>query len=245
MEFLTFDEKIKRFLESGYGYGSGSGDSSGSGDGFGYGSGSGSGDGYGDGSGYSSGDGFGYGDGYGDGYGSGYGDGDGFGYGSGYGDGYGDGSGINEFDGYKLYEIDGIKTAITAVHDNYAVGFTIKNNCEKVNCYIVNCNGYYAHGDTLKKAYDDAMEKYNDNMSIKEKIRMFLDFCKDKQTIPATDLIRWHHTLTGSCEMGRRQFCERHNIDINNDVFTLAEFIQLTENEYGGHIIKQLNQNNK
>jgi hypothetical protein len=40
--------------------------------------------------------------------------------------------------------------------------------------------------------------------------------------------------------MGRKNFCEEHGIDIDNDQFTVAEFIELTINSYGGEIIKEL-----
>ena len=51
--------------------------------------------------------------------------------------------------------------------------------------------------------------------------------------------IDWHHRLTGSCEMGRRAFAERHNVDLNGSM-TVAEFIRLTENDYGGNVIRKL-----
>lgn len=60
------------------------------------------------------------------------------------------------------------------------------------------------------------------------------------RSIEAADLFRWHHTLTGSCETGRRDFCRSRGIDVDNDSFTLDEFIELTENAYGGGIIKKL-----
>ena len=164
----------------------------------------------------------------------------GYGYGNGDGDGNGYGNGIEEFAGHKLYTIDGIPTAITAVHGSYAEGFTIRHNSEMVPCYIARVGDFFAHGETLKEARRDAQEKFDDNLPTEEKIQRFIEFCKGKDTIPAADLFQWHHTLTGSCEMGRRQFCEAHNIDINKDKFTVAEFIKLTESSFGGEVIRQL-----
>lgn len=57
---------------------------------------------------------------------------------------------------------------------------------------------------------------------------------------PAIDLFEWHNTLTGSCKLGREQFCRENNIDIEKDSFTIEEFIKLTANSYGGEIIKKL-----
>ncbi|MBQ2499152.1 MAG: hypothetical protein II523_03960, partial [Bacteroidales bacterium] len=160
------------------------------------------------------------------------------GYGYGYGD--GDGYGIKEFDGSKLYTIDSTPTAITAVHGSYAEGFTIRHNSQKVLCYIARVGDFFAHGATLKDARRDAQQKFDDNLPTEEKIRRFLAFCAGKDYIPAADLFQWHHTLTGSCEMGRREFCKVHNIDIDNDQFTIYEFINLTIDSFGGNIIKQL-----
>lgn len=214
MGVLTLEEKIEKFLtlSAGYGYGSASG--------YGYGSASGNGDA----------------SGYGDGYG--YGDGNGYGYDIGFG--YGYDNGIIEFQGHKLYTIDDIPTAITAVHGGYAEGFTIRHNSEMVPCYIARVGDFFAHGETLKEARRDAQQKFDDNLPTEEKIRRFLAFCAGKDYIPAADLFQWHHTLTGSCEMGRREFCKVHNIDIDNDQFTVSEFINLTIDSFGGDIIIQL-----
>ena len=49
----------------------------------------------------------------------------------------------------------------------------------------------------------------------------------------------WHHKLTGSCELGRNEFIKQHNINLD-DVMTAEEFIKLTENAFGGEVIRQL-----
>ncbi len=56
----------------------------------------------------------------------------------------------------------------------------------------------------------------------------------------AKDFYHWHRNLTGSCEMGRKAFVRDHNIDIENDVMTVADFINLTKNSFGGSVIRQL-----
>ena len=57
---------------------------------------------------------------------------------------------------------------------------------------------------------------------------------------PAKDLYEWHHTLTGSCDAGRRAFAKEHDIDLTSTTLTVEEFISLTRNAYGGDVIKQL-----
>ena len=241
------DIKIHEFLKKTYGDGNGdgSGDGSGygngdgSGDGSGYGNGYGNGDGSGDGSGYGSGSG--YGNGYGD--GSGYGNGNGYGDGSGYGYGYGSGGGfdtIKSINGEKIHCIDGQPTILNSIHKDVARGAILQVDFTLKPCYIVKSRGYFAHGETIKKAMEDLNEKIFNDIDVEEKIDAFLgEFELDKK-YPAHKFYEWHHKLTGSCEMGRKTFVEKHNIDLGKDEFTVEEFIELTQNDFGGEVIKEL-----
>ena len=222
-------EKVKEFLSvisgsgSGYGYGDGSGD----GYGDGYGSGDGSGDGYGDGYGYGSGDGSGYGDGYGSGSGSGY--------------GYGYGYGIKSFNGNAIYFIDGIATIIKQVRNNIAKGFIFNTDLTLTPCYVVKGHNKFAHGKTLKKALEDLQNKIFEDMDTDEAIQMFLkEFPDPNQKYHAKKFYIWHNRLTGSCEMGRNAFVKNGGYDLENDNFTVFEFIEITKNSFGGDVIKQL-----
>ena len=40
--------------------------------------------------------------------------------------------------------------------------------------------------------------------------------------------------------MGRKSFASSHGIDIENDMLTVKEFMDLTENAYCGEVIRQL-----
>ena len=219
----ALEEKIKNFLSLSHGYGDG------------YGDGDGSGDGYGDGSGYGSG------------YGDGYGDGDGSGYGSGYGDGYGDGDGsgygdgIEAINGKKVYMVDGIQTVITNVHVNLARGFILNNDLTLTPTYIARCGDFFAHGETAVDAMRDARMKYEDNLPVDERLRLFRETFHDwDKKIPAKELFDWHHRLTGSCEQGRIAFCKEHGLDWMNGEYSVNEFIELTKAAYGGEIIRRL-----
>ena len=217
----------------------------------GYGDGSGYGDGYGDGSGSGSGYGYGYGDGsgYGDGDGSGYGDGSGSGYGYGYGYGYGDGSGsgygygIKIFNNMRVWLIDGIQTIITKVRGNIARGYILQKDLTLKPCCVAKGNNKFAHGKTAREAVEDLRNKIFQDMDPETAIEMFIKEFPDKnKKYPAKDFYIWHNRLTGSCEMGRKEFIKDGGFDIENDTFTVAEFIEITENAFGGHIIKQLKQ---
>ena len=163
----------------------------------------------------------GYGSGYGYGYGNGSGNGSGYGSGSGYGNGYGNGNGSGK-------------------------GFILERNVILKSCYIVKGNGYFAHGETLKEAQSALEEKILDDMDIEEKIELFKEKFPDvNKKYAVKDFYQWHHNLTGSCEMGRKNFASNHNIDIDNDIMTVKEFMDLTENAYCGKVIKELKESYK
>lgn len=237
------EEQIRKFLSiySGYGYGSGYGSGSGYGDGYGYGYGSGDGSGYGSGDG--SGDGYGDGYGSGSGYGYGYGYGDGSGYGSGYGDGYGSGygDGIKTFNGDKVYIIDDIPTIIKHVHDNVAKGYILNDDFTLTETFVAKRNGKFAHGETLHEAFASLQEKLYDDSTEEERLEAFKKHFQDfTKKVSAKELFHWHHVLTGSCKQGRLSFCANKGIDIDNDTYTVHEFIELTQYSYGGDIIRKL-----
>ena len=231
------------FLSIGYGYGHGDGFGSGSGyghgDGDGFGHGSGYGYGHGDGFGYGESSGYGEGDGSGYGYGesSGYGEGDGSGYGYGYGDGFGD---LKSYNHQKVYYIDDIPTIIDAVHGMFAQGKIINEDKTLQPCYIARHGNCFAHGKTLKKAQKDALAKYMQNMPEEERIEMFV---KEHPNLdgeyPCEDLFKWHNTLTGSCEMGRTQFCRDHGISMD-EKYTVRFFLDICKDAYGGDVIRKV-----
>ena len=247
--------KIVQFISNnfgGYGYGTGSGSGtgygSGSGTGYGYGYGYGCGRGYGDGYGCGRGDGDGCGTGYGSSYGTGYGDGNGCGNGcgSGFGDGYGTGygtgygSGIKKYNQSEIHLIDEIQTILTSVCGNLAKGYILKEDLTLSPCFIAKGNGYFAHGETAKEAREALEEKIFSKMDTEEAIDRFLqEFDFDKK-YPARDFYIWHNRLTGSCEMGRNYFIAKHGIDLDQDTYTVQEFIDMVKDDYGGEIILKI-----
>ena len=218
-------EKIKEFLAvnsgsgDGYGDGSGDGDGNGSGDGYGYGYGSGSGDGYG------------YGSGYGYGYGSG----------SGSGDGSGDGSEIKSINGETIYIIDSVPTLLDRVKGNVAKGRILKDDLTFEKCYVAKQDGCFAHGKTLREAMTALTDKLFEGMPEEERIAEFIKAHKWGEKYSAVDFYDWHHRLTGSCDMGRREFAASHGFKVTEDeLLTVEEFIKLTENSYGSGVIRKL-----
>jgi hypothetical protein len=211
------DSKIKDGSGSGYGSGSGSGygSGSGSGDGYGYGSGSGSGDGYGDGS------------------------GSGYGSGSGSGDGSGSSSGLKSYSGHKVYIIDNVPTIILGIKNNIANGYIINSDLTITKTFVVKVGNYFAHGESIKSALNDAQAKFNDNLPDESKIEMFLYEFNLVDKYDCEVFFSWHKTLTGSCEQGRLNFMKNKGIEFG-ERFTVLEFLDLTKNEYNNGIINEI-----
>ena len=186
------------------------------------------------------------GDGYGSGYGSGY--GCGYGYGSGSGDGsvdgsgYGDGYEIKSINGQRVYRIDGTPTIIDSIlRDNVAIGKILHTDLTFTDCYIVKSGCYFAHGETFREAVEALQEKLYSDETEEERIKRFNETYPDRdKKIPAAELFRWHHILTGSCKAGREAWCKDKGIDVEHDSYTVTEFITLTEYAYGGEVIRHL-----
>lgn len=180
--------------------------------------------------------------GYGDGSGYGYGDGSGYGYAYGYGYGSGDGDGygygVKEFNGRKVYNIDSVPTLIYAVKGDAARGAVLGGDLTLRDCWIAKRGNFFAHGDTLHAAVEAVEAKWRENRPLDERIAEFV------KTHPALDeeygdLFDWHYVLTGSCEFGRRQWCEEHGYN-PTDSITLRTFLTETMGAYGGDVIRQV-----
>ena len=184
----------------------------------------------------------------GSGYGYGYGDGDGFGdgfgsgSGSGYGDGDGFGDGIKSFNGFKLYDIDGLMTAILSISTkgSFAKGFTLYKDLSIKSCFIAKKNSMFAHGETLKEAFESLNNKLFKGLTENERIEAFLKEFNLIKSYKVVDFFIWHGKLTGSCEFGRNQFAKENNIDLQKDIMTVHQFINLTQNGYGSSIILKI-----
>ena len=231
-------EEVKRFLSiekyyRSYEYGSGYSDGYKDGDGFGYGNGKGSYDGYG--SGYGSGCGAGYKDGYG--YGSILKYEDGSGSGPGSGSGYGGGD-ITALNGNIVDYIDNVPTIITQVHGNFAYGYIVKDDLTLSPCFIAKVSNSFAHGKTLEEAVADAKAKELEKMTVEERIAKFVEaFGPLDSEHTGKEFYDWHNILTGSCHMGRDEFCRSHSIDLTQK-YSVRYFLNITKDSYGSDVIQ-------
>ena len=189
--------------------------------------------------GYSYGYSYGYGDGHGHGAGSGY--GSDFGAGDGAGFGAGDGSGdISTYEGNIVDYIDGVPTIITRIHNNIAKGYVIKRDMTLEACYVAKVGNSFAHGETTKDAVADAEAKEMERMPVEERIEKFIEkFGSLDSEHTGKEFYDWHHILTGSCRMGRDEFCKDNYIDLDKK-YTVGYFLSITKNAYGGSVIDKI-----
>ena len=189
---------------------------------------------------------YGSGDGSGSGYGSSYGYGSvagagavaGYGYGSGYGS--GSGSGVKSYCGDVVYRIDDVNTMLHSVRGNVAKGAILNKDLTLTPCYVVKQNNCFVHGRTLREAMNALRDKLFEDMPEEERIAAFLKETDREKAYPTTYFYDWHHRLTGSCDLGRRQFADDHGVDLEHGAMTLREFLELTKNAYGGDVIRKV-----
>ena len=174
-------------------------------------------------------------DGDGSGYGYGYGDG----YGSGAGYGYGSGDGIKSLNGHKVYMIDSTPTLIYHVRGQIAVGAILQDDLTLRDCYIAKMGNFFAHGETAEQAIADAQKKYEKKRPLKERIASFVAKFPIGVKAPASEFFEWHNILTGSCTIGREQFCRERGIKMD-DLYTSEQFIDITKDAYGSDAILKL-----
>lgn len=152
--------------------------------------------------------------------------------------------GIKAINGRKVFIIDGVETVIDSVHQvrgiYYAKGAIIGGDLSLRPVFIARVGNFFAHGYTLRGAVRVAREKWMDNRPLEDKLDEFVKAHPDPDK-EYSDLFDWHHTLTGSCEAGRREWCRAHGYE-PTDSITIRTFIEQTRNDYGGEAIRELAQ---
>ena len=131
-------------------------------------------------------------------------------------------------------------TIIKQIHGNIAWGYIIKIDLTLESCFIAKIGVSFAHGKTIKDAVADATAKEAERLPIKERVKKFREvFGSLDSEHTGKEFYNWHHILTGSCIMGRDNFCKSHNIDLTKK-YTVKYFLDITKNAYGGNIINQV-----
>lgn len=159
---------------------------------------------------------------------------------NGYGSGDSYGCGLKSINGHAVHIIDNTLTIITSVHNNIAKGFVVRTDLQLIPCYIVRDGDMFAHGETLRNAFDSLQEKLYDDSTEEERIEAFKKkFPEYDVKYSNRDLFTYHHVLTGSCKMGRETFVANRGLSLDGET-SIREFVELTKDSYGGEIIKRL-----
>lgn len=141
----------------------------------------------------------------------------------------------------RVYKVDNTPTIFYNIRGSIARGAIVRDDLSLVDCWVCKEGNYFAHGTTLKEAFQSVTAKAILNLTAEERCNKFLErFSEHSKKYPAIELFQWHHILTGSCEFGLREFCRSRNIDLDTDTFTISEFCNLTREQYGGDTIKML-----
>ena len=152
-----------------------------------------------------------------------------------------DGETIKEDTYYTLYDhqfvevqiIDGIKTIILQRKKNVIKGLFLN---DLRPCYVVEKDGVYAHGATLKEAKESLIYKITDRDKSD-----YEDYTLDTE-VTHEEAIKMYRVITGACEAGTRHFVENVLAE-KKEKYTVKEIIKLTEGQYGNETLKEFMEN--
>ena len=146
-----------------------------------------------------------------------------------------DGERLKENCFYTLYnkefqeveEIDGIKTIILKRKQNVIHGLYLDS---LKPCYVVEKDGVFSHGDTIKEAKDSLIYKISNRDT-----SMYENYTLDTE-ITFEDAIKMYRCITGACESGTRHFVENVLKD-KKKKYKISEVIELTKGQYNNEVL--------
>ena len=91
--------------------------------------------------------------------------------------------------------------------------------------FVVEVNGFYAHGETLEKARESLIYKMTD--------RDTSDFNKltSNSVVTFEDAVKMYRTITGACAFGTQAFVESNGIEKRD--YSVSEIIKKTRGQFG------------
>ena len=147
----------------------------------------------------------------------------------------------NRHNGKSVYRIDSVLTIIDSVRGDVAKGFILNDDLTLEPCFVVKQDDLFAHGESLHKAQEALQDKLFEEYDEETRIEKFKEeFPDSTKKYPAKQFFIWHNKLTGSCEQGRKNFCQSKQIDIEKDEFTVSEFVRITKESYRGDVISKI-----
>ena len=147
-----------------------------------------------------------------------------------------DGEKIKEDTYYTLYNhkfvevqiIDDVKTIILNHKKNVIKGVFLDS---LKPCYVVEKDGIYSHGATLKEAKDSLIYKISNRDT-----SMYEDYTLDT-VVTFEEAIKMYRVITGACEAGTRNFVER--LTKKKKKYTIQEIVTATKGQYGNKTFRE------
>ena len=147
-----------------------------------------------------------------------------------------DGEKIKEDTYYALYNhefievqiIDDIKTIILNRKKNVIKGIFLDSLAP---CFVVEKDGIYSHGATLKEAKDSLIYKISNRDT-----SMYEDYTLDT-IVTFEEAIKMYRVITGACEAGTRNFVQ--SLAKRKKKYTVQEIITATKGQYGSDTFKE------
>ena len=147
---------------------------------------------------------------------------------------------MKTINGHDVYQIDGVPTILLRIRENIAKGLVVQPDLTLSPCFVAKQGALFAHGETLHAAMEALRDKLFEDMPEKERIAEFMNAHEWGVEYSDQDYFSWHHRLTGSCEMGRRNFAAERGLESLEGCRTVQSFIELTKDAYGGDVIRHL-----
>ena len=151
---------------------------------------------------------------------------------------YVDGKKIKDGQFYCLYnhefceyvEFDGIKSIILSKRRNVYKTVCFCDIAERKITYVIEKDGVYSHGDTVKEAKESFIYKIsNRDTSIYE------NYTKES-VVSFEEAIKMYRAITGACEAGTRYFVS--GLKELKPNYTITEIIKLTGGQFGSEEFK-------
>ena len=135
---------------------------------------------------------------------------------------------IFSWQGGKYRKIDGIFCEVIPTKSKKYIKAKLVNS-DKI-FFIIERNGVFSHGDTVKDAINSLKYKISNRDT-----SQYNDHTLES-VLTQHEAITMYRVITGACETGVKMFVE--NLDSVPMKMTVNELIEFTKNQYGNHLLR-------
>lgn len=138
-----------------------------------------------------------------------------------------------------LSRIKGHLTHIDEMSDTEARGFYLGRTGRKIPFFALKAGNQIGIGCSYAHAADALMFQQMHKIPVDQRISDFVKTHKSHELYTVENLWDWHRKLTFSCYSGGEEFRDSHGLKMDT-IMSVQHFILITENYFGGEIIRQL-----